>query len=211
MAGKWMRRVGTAAFALAVIALAAACGGGGGTSSSTPEGSPTDTIARPTPFPTPVIVGNQATSLKGYTVTFPANWKPRPNFINTVDATIDTYFEPTADAQPNQVQANISVACQVVRDLSPAAYAAASATRTARLPQNKDIVESQAKVSGVDATVLRYRSESGTDSNAPRAEKQDMVFSNSKCDWTLTLTAPDGQFDKYKPAFDAFVASFKLT
>jgi len=208
------RNTALALAAAAIAVLGAACGGGGGSSSKN-AGTPSATqspAAQATPFGTPVVIGNELTSLKGYSVTFPPGWKIRANLINTADATVDAFFEPAA-AQPTsgQVQANISVTCQVIRAANPEEFLSGSATRTANLPQNKDITASATKVAGVQATALRYRFESAQDATAPKLEKQDVIFSNNKCDWTITLATPADQFDKYKPAFDAFLSSFKLT
>ncbi len=208
------RRYAAIVMIIALSAGAMACGGGGGKSATaTPSGSET-AAPRPTPFATPLVVGNRVTSLKGYTATFPAGWRFHPNFINTVDGTIDAYFEPAASGPGTplaQAQANIAVQCEVVRTLAPPEFLADAETRTSRLPQNKDVVVSSMKVSGVDATVLAYRFESAQDQNSPKVDKHDIIFSNAKCDWTITLSAPAGQFDTYRPMFDSFLNAFQLT
>lgn len=208
----WRNTALVAAAAVALLAMGCG-GGGGGKNAGTPSGTrPPE--AQPTPFATPIVIGSELTSLKGYAVTFPQGWKVRANLINTVDATVDAFFEPAASAgQPTtgQVQANISVNCQVIRGANPEEFLSGSATRTARLPQNKDISVAETNVSGVKATTFRYRFESAQDATAPKLEKQDVIFSNAKCDWTITLGTPADQFDKYKPIFDAFLSSFKLT
>jgi hypothetical protein len=206
------RTTALACAAAAIALLGAACSGGGGSkSTATPAGTETPQ-GEPTPFATPVVSGNQLTSVKGYAVTFPQGWKVRANLINTADATVDAFFEPAAaQPAPGQVQANISVNCQVVRVTGPAEFLSDSATRTAKLPQNKNISVSETSVNGVKATALRYRFESAQDAAAPKLEKLDVIFSNSKCDWTITLATPADQLDKYKPIFDAFLSSFRLT
>ena len=207
------RNTALALAAAAIALLGAACDSGGSSkNANTPSSTKSPAAAQPTPFGTPVVNGNQLTSLKGYSVTFPQGWKVRANLINTVDATVDAFFEP-APAPPAsvQVQANISVNCQVIRAAKPEEFLSGSATRTAQLPQNKNITVSETKVSGVTATALRYRFESAQDPTAPKLEKQDIIFSNDKCDWTITLATPEGQFDKYKPTFVAFLNAFKLT
>jgi hypothetical protein len=211
MIGKWWFAALAAVAGISVVL--AACGGGGGSKTAgTPEGSATAVDAKATPFPTAIVNGNQFTSLKGYTVMFPAGWKARSNFINTADGTVDAFFEPVdPQAPPTQGQANIAVQCVVFKAPSPQQFLADSQTRTARLPQDKEITVSQSKVSGVDAVQLAYRFESAQDPNSPKLEKRDYLFSNGKCDWTITLTTPEGQYEKYKPAFDGFLSSFRLT
>jgi hypothetical protein len=211
MEAKW-RYAAVAAVAVALVGTA--CGGGGGgnkNASATATGSETAS-AKPTPFATPIIVGNNVTSLKGYTVTFPDGWRPRPNFINTSDATVDAYFEQLAGApQPGDVQANISVTCEVERGSSPEQFLSDAQTTTARLPQNKGIQTSTRPIAGKNATVIAYRFESAQDPTAPKLDKQDIIFSNEKCDWTITTTVPEGQYDKYRAQIDGFLNSFKLT
>jgi hypothetical protein len=166
---------------------------------------------RATPFATPKITNNQIDSAKGYTATFPAGWHVRANFINTSDATTDAFFEPLeGQPQTGQVQANISVLCVLDKAPDAATYLSGMQTTTARLPQNSDIQLSERTVSGIKATVETYRFESKQDPNSPKLDKQDVIFSNSKCDWTITTTTLAGERAKYRVQFDAFLDSFKL-
>lgn len=195
----------------AALLTAAACGGGGG-GVATPG---ITTIARTvtanvTPFPKPAITGNQVDSSasKGYSATFPQGWNPRINLIQTADASADVFFEPlTAGAN---VQANIAVNCIVAKQASASDHITFEATKTARIGLNKDIVMTQRKVVGVDATVLTYTFQSQNDQNTPALDKQDVLFSAGKCDWILTMTSPAGTRAQYQPIFDAFLESFKV-
>jgi hypothetical protein len=203
------RVLAPAALAL-VLALAAACGDSGGSSTATVPASPTQSFsAKVTPFPTPHVNDNNVVSeSKGYSATFPAGWKFRANLIQTTDASVDTIFEPLLpDAK---VQANIAVTCAVQRSLPPPARVEFEKTKTSREGLNHNIIVSETKVSGVDATVLTYTNVSQNDASRPSLDKQEIFFSNSKCDWTISTTTLAGDFVKYKAQFDAFIASFKL-
>ena len=198
----------------AAVALGAACGGddkGGATTTTPVAETSASPQARRTPFATPQINGNQLDSAKGYTVTYPAGWKVRANFLNTADATVDAFFEPLeGPAVAGQVQANISVMCVLDKAPDSKQYAPAVQTLTARLPNNSSFEISERKISGTTAVVQAYHTESKTDPAQPKLDQRDYLFTNDKCDWRITTTAPAGQLDKYKPAFDGFLDSFKL-
>ncbi len=199
------------AAAIGVLALAAACGGGGGddNGTATPEATATlDPAAAVTPFPTAVVTGNTALAeTKGYSVTFPAGWRPRFNFINTVDSSVDAYFEPLApDAV---VQTSIAVTCVLERLAGPEERIELQKTATSRVGLNKDIVVTERQISGMTATVLTYinTSQQGTQ---PELSKQDVLFSGEICDYTVTTTAAAGERAQYQAEFDTFLDSFRL-
>ena len=210
MAGRWRMRVlvsfGAAAF------IVSACGGG--SSKSTPTRlaptAVTGSGGNVTPFPTPLLNGNQLSSpTKGYSATLPDGWKVRANLVQTADASVDAFFEPLKEGA--KVQANIAVNCVVIKASDPAQRVEALKTNTVRQGLNKDIQESQRKISGIDAAVLTYRFVSQQDSQSPELDKSDLFFSNGKCDWTITTTTLAGERAKYQATFDAFLDSFKLT
>jgi hypothetical protein len=209
------RTLSIAAFAALATAmvLGAACGGGSDSSKTTTPAADASAspYVRATPFATPQISGNLVDSEKGYTATFPAGWHVRANFVNTSDATTDAFFEPLpAQPQAGDVQASISVLCVLEKAPDANAYLSGVQTVTARLPQNSDIQVSERTISGIKATVETYRFASKQDPNAPQLDKQDVIFSSDRCDWTITTTAPAGQRDKYTAEFNGFLDSFKL-
>lgn len=207
------RTVYFAAFvaAIGVLALAAACGGGDGSDGGTATPLVTATLdpaAIATAFPTAVVTGNNAVSeKKGYSATFPEGWRPRFNFINTIDSTVDAYFEPMApDAA---VQASIAVTCVLERLSSPEERIELQKTATARVGLNKDIVVTERQISGITATVLTYINTSQQGAQ-PELGKQDVLFSGDICDYTVTTTAAAGERAQYQAEFDAFLDSFTL-
>ncbi len=197
--------------ALLFAFAAVACGGdddnGGGDGQPTPaETFPTDV----TPFATPLIEGNNVVSeAKGYSATFPDGWKPRINFIQTVDGSVDAYFEPQNPTL--KVQASIALTCAVVQPTDEQKRIELMKTTTARLGLNENIlVADNVPLAGRNVTALSYVNVSQQNPNQPRLAKTDYLFSTDKCDYTLTTTTAEGDEAKYKPQFDAFLASFKL-
>src|SRR4051812_1076674 len=202
--------------ALAVTAsIVGACGGDSTTSTPTPPAgatvatgnTPGGRSANVTPFATPQFSGDSYVSAKGYSATIPNGWRFRANHIQTVDASTDAIFEPLAPGA--NVQANISINCIVLKAASQTEFLDNVKTVTAREGVNKNIQVSQTKLSGVDATVLTYDFRSPSQ-GIPPLDKADYLFSNNKCDWTITTTTAAGDRPKYQPQFDAFLASFKL-
>lgn len=208
----------------ALIAVAAACGGGGSDSLKTFTPVVPTAVGgsgNVTPFPTPLLNGDVITSKKGYTATLPTGWRVRANLVQTVDASVDAFFEPLAEGA--QVQANIAVNCVVIKAKDPRERIDAMKTITVRQGLNKDIQVSQRQISGLTAEVLSYRFESqqgqqdsvnanGTPApKTPFLDKSDYLFSDNRCDWTITTTTLAGERAKYQPVFDAFLDSFKLT
>lgn len=195
---------------LLAAAAATACGGGddnGAASSPTPEVTvPADV----TPFATPLIQGNTVISeAKGYSATFPEGWKPRINFIQTVDGSVDAFFEPQNPSL--KVQASIAITCANVQPTDEQTRIELMKTTTARLGLNQDIkVNDSVPLAGRNVTTLTYVNVSQQNPNQPRLAKTDYLFSTDKCDYTLTTTTAEGDEAKYKPQFDAFLSSFKL-
>jgi hypothetical protein len=209
-----MKSLGALAGAVALsalMALGAACSDDSG-KSKTPVSSPTvstQALANVTPFPTPLISGNQlVSSNKGYSATFPAGWKVRANFVQTADSSVDAIFEPLPPGA--NAQANIAIYCIVTKSPSDAERVEFMKTNTARQGLNKDIQVSQRKVAGADATVLSYRFVSENSQTTPELDKQDMFFSGPKCDYTVTTTVLAGQREKYAAGFEQFINSFTL-
>jgi hypothetical protein len=197
---------------VALAALAgAACGGdddddNGDLASPTSEAT---TAAVPTPFPTPMVNGNEIVSeAKGYAVTMPDGWKPRFNLIQTSDASADAYFE---ELRPGAaVQANIAVTCILEKTLPQDQRAEVEQTVVARLGLNRDISVSTVQIGGQEATAIRYVTTSQQNPDQPELDKVDIIFGSDKCDYKVTTTVLDGERDQYQPIFDAFIASFRL-
>lgn len=201
-----------AGFALlfALAAVATACGGDDDGGSNDDPTQLATFSADITPFATPLIDGNNVVSeSKGYSATFPEGWKPRINFIQTVDGSVDAFFEPQNPTL--KMQASIALTCAVVQPTDEQQRIELMKTTTARLGLNENIqVNDSVPLAGRNVTSLSYVNVSQQNPNQPRLAKTDYLFSTDKCDYTLTTTSAEGDEAKYKPQFDAFLASFKL-
>ena len=198
--------------AAAAIALGAACGGddnGGGTPGTATVPPTSDPSGNVTPFPTPQITGNDVVSnSKGYSLTFPQDWRPRINFIQTIDSSVDAYFEPLApDAK---VQASISITCTVPGRFKEQERIDLMKTTTARQGVNENIQAGERTIGGHKATTLSYTNVSQQNPGQPHLGKTDILFTTSKCDYTVTTTSAEEDRAKYQPVFDTVLNSFKL-
>jgi hypothetical protein len=208
-----MKRV--ACIALCGIVLiagvaAAACGGGGDDNDATPAatGSPANNDV-PTPFPTPMLNGNEITSdSKGYAATLPDGWTPKFNLISTTNGSADVYFEPQRPGAP--VQANIAVTC-IIGDAPPVEErAVGEQTAVARLGLNENISVDTVRIAGEDATAIHYVNTSQQNPDQPHLDKVDIILDGPACAYKVTTTTLEGERAQYQPIFDAFIQSFRL-
>jgi hypothetical protein len=75
---------------------------------------------------------------------------------------------------------------------------------------NTEIEARQREIAGLTATSIRYRFASPNEQSIPPLRKEDIAFSNERCDWVITLTSLLEDEAEYTEIFDAFVASFEL-
>ncbi len=210
-----MKLTGTIAALLAVVALtaaAAACGGDddttGAPGTATAEAT-SDQSGNVTPFPTPLIDGSNIVSdSKGYSVTMPATWHERINFIQTIDSSVDAFLEPLAPGA--KAQANITITCTVPGRFAEQERIDLLKTTTARQGLNENIVVGSRTVDGKAATTLTYINYSQQNPDQPRLAKTDVLFSTAKCDYTITTLSVEADIAKYQPIFDQFFATMKL-
>lgn len=163
-----------------------------------------------TPFPTPLIDGNSIVSdSKGYAATIPTDWRPRINFIQTIDSSVDAFFEPLApDAK---AQANIAITCTVPGEYEEQERVDLLKTTTARQGLNEDITVGERTIDGEQVTSLSYVNTSQQNPDQPRLAKIDYLFSTSKCDYTITTTSIEEDRARYEAIFTAFLDSMKIT
>lgn len=200
--------------AAAVLTLGAvACGSGDDDEPNNPgTATPQATSAsgNVTPFPTPLIDGNSIVSeSKGYSATIPTDWRPRINFIQTIDSSVDAFFEPLApDAK---AQANIAITCTVPGQYEEQERIDLLKTTTARQGLNENITVGQRTIDGKQVTSLTYVNTSQQNPDQPRLAKVDYLFSTATCDYTITTTSIEEDRAKYEPIFSAFLDSMKIT
>lgn len=210
-----MRFAGLGLMVILVAAAAAACGddnGGDGAATATPALTTTASRSpaaggQPTPFPTASVSGTSINSPgKGYAATMPDGWSFRSNLIQTADGSVDLIIAPLEPGAT--AQASITVNCIFRRGGEPQARIEFWATNTARIGVNQDIVQTTRTIDGREATVLTYHFASQAN-ESQRLDKQDIMLIGDNCDWILTMSAPAGQAERYRPDFETFLNSFR--
>ena len=208
-----MRTIAIAALAAltAVSMLAAACGGDDDDGDDgTPTAEASTPIADVTPFNTPQIEGNNITSpAMGYAATFPTDWKPRINFLQTTDGNVDAFFAPLPPGA--EVQPSITVQC-VIGDgrLPEDELPVAQQTVIAREGLNENVTVSTRTIGGVEATAISYTNTTQASADPIRLDKTDYIFKGENCDYELTTTTAEGERAAYQSQFDVFLNSFRL-
>jgi hypothetical protein len=207
-----MRTVAMAALAAmtAVSMLAVACGDDeDGGDEETPTAEANTPIADITPFNTPEIEGNNVVSAAmGYAATFPQDWRPRINFLQTTDANVDAYFAPQVpDAE---VQPSITVQCVIDGRVPADERPAVQQTAVAREGLNEDVVISTRTLGGIEATSISYTNTTQASANPILLDKTDYIFTTELCDYEVTTTTAGGERAAYQAQFDVFLNSFRL-
>ena len=188
---------------LVAAALAAGCNdddGNGGQADTGSPGAPAATAPLPTrtPPPVPTEGGEVDSGDLGYTASVPEGWAAQaPNA--PAGTLADLYVGPGGTGIPP----TILVRCAT----GPAPDAVqASLTAVAAIDPAATVGEPTV-VAGVPATTVTYTA--GSAQTAFRVSKRDVLFSDGRCAWTITLTAGEGMLAQYEPAFTAFLASFR--
>jgi hypothetical protein len=177
--------------------LGGACGGNTKKEVASPTSAPPAT-----PFAQPTIIDRVLTSTaKGYEVTFPTNWQPRPNFFQSAGASTDAFF---GGDEVNGAQPNISVTCSTPVLSLDASLAQTLQTLKALRQASPTPVALQ--VGGKDARLLQYAI---AKQDSP-LEQEDVIFVDDRCVWKVSLVVPQGALGRFEPDFQDFLRSFKL-
>jgi hypothetical protein len=204
-----------------VIAVAAifplACGGSGsGDSGSTDSSQNTDVPlttckpASPPVFSTPASVpaGNevyQSTSL-GYSVQYPADWRPEPDKASYQNIYGDAFFSP---GLLGEVLPNITVTCETIGiGTDTATYADDRRALLQKMLGASPDRAAAVEVDGKSAFFWHYKLSSTKTPQPDIIDKIEVVFADDRGGWVISLVAPEGNLGDYQPVFDAFLASF---
>ena len=192
---------------LLVLVASQGCGGGGRSTEGTPTAGLTPVgTAAPTAVATAVIEDHTIRSPLGYRATFPDGWQAIPNFASAPGASQDAFFSPV-EAGEEQAKPNIAVTCRPgLRGQDVASFADDSIKALEQLGRQMDTAAETISVAGVDAVRVEYSLTFQTTA----LEKIDVLLVAGPCAWTLSLTAPKGERETYRPAFDDFVNSFQV-
>jgi len=199
-------------FILALAALlAVACGGDD--ESPTPTNIPR-TICKPaeavvpaTPTDLPAGMAQYTSPERGYSVFYPSDWSAQPNTIAVQNMAGDAFF---TTGTTTQVKPNLSVACETIPiGTTSQQFVDAKLGVLKQVLGQQPQVEKTLTVDGKEASQVRYSIEKVQTPEPLKVQKLEVFFADDLGGWTIALTVPQGEIDKYLPVFDAFLQSFR--
>jgi hypothetical protein len=198
------------AFLVAVIALPlVACGGGGSpepTSVPYTKCKPAEPVVPSTPTDLPPGVSEYQSPERGYSVRYPSDWTVEANRISLATMAGDVFFSASAEGE---VKPNLSVSCEMLRvGTTSEQFLDTKLGVIEALRGQRPSVEETVTVDGKEASLVRYKVTTAQTPEPLTVDKIDIFFADDLGGWTLTLVAPEGMIDTYRPVLDAFVASF---
>ena len=203
------------ALLLALISLPlSACGDGNGDGGGSPEPTsvprtkckPAEPVTPSTPTDLPPGVAEYQSPERGYSVRYPSDWTAEPNQISLANMAGDVFFSATA---VGEIKPNLSVACETLLvGTTSEQFLDMKLTVIERLRGQRPSVEATVTVDGKEASLIRYKVTAEQTPEPLTVDKIDIFFADDLGGWTLTLVAPEGMIDTYRPVLDAFVASF---
>ena len=199
-----MGRFCIAMFLVAVSVSLVACGGGGEEAATPTVPEQTASPVTGTPTDAFTITGNTFESeARGYRVSFPAGWTPRPDFLPAPGIAVDAFFAPDVI---DEIQPNIAVTCEELREeRSVQAYFDAKMDRVRKVAQVEPETGSR-EVGGMEALTAHYRRENAQ----PPHEKTEVFLMTEGCGWNISLTVPQGRGAEYEGTFEDFLDSFSF-
>jgi len=196
-------------FYLAVLLMAlsvslAACGGGEERAATPTVPEQTASPVTGTPADAFTITGNTFESeARGYKVSFPAGWTPRPNFVPTPGIAVDAFFAPDVI---DEVQPNIAVTCEELQEeRSLKEYFDTKVDRVRKVAAVEPETGSR-EVGGQEALTAHYQRENAQ----PPHEKTEVFLVTESCGWNIALTVPLGRGAEYEDTFEEFLDSFSF-
>jgi hypothetical protein len=176
--------------------IASACGGDDDSGSSNdprPSQSGTARAANAPEYDN----GSVRSGSLGYSAELPEDWIILPTSV-LPRGLQDQYIAPTTGELP----ATIRVRC--LNDTEASTEAALTETTRA----HPDATPGPGRVvDGHDAASLRY-----TAGAAPaETEQEEVVFSNARCTWTISLVTAPGRRDEHLNEFERFLSTFEST
>ena len=189
-----------------------ACGGGDGTDTPTPADlarttcKPPANAAPATPADVPQGLAEYRSPERGYRVQYPSDWQVKPNAVAIGNMTGDAFFSGDTTGKINP---NVSVTCETI----PIGATSGDFIDAKRLVIQKLIgkipdIEKTMTVNGEEAASVKYGLQAVQTPETVTMDKVEVYFADDMGGWTITLTAPSGTIDTYRPAFDSLVQSY---
>ena len=190
-----------------------ACGGGDGSDSNP---TPTDvarTTCKPpanaapgTPADVPQGLAEYRSPERGYRVQYPSDWQVKPNAVAVANITGDAFFSGDTTGKINP---NVSVTCETVPiGTTSGDFIDAKRSVILKLIGKLPDIEKMMTVNGDEAASVKYDLQAVQTPETITMEKVEVYFADDMGGWTITLTAPKGAIDTYRPAFDSLVQSY---
>jgi len=131
----------------------------------------------------------------------------QPNRISLGSMSGDVFFSTTAEGD---VKPNVSISCETLRvGTTSQEFLDTKLEVLEALRGQRPSVEETVTVDGKEASLVRYEVTTAQTSGSLTVDKIDIFFADDLGGWTLTLVAPQGTIDTYRPTLDAFLASFQ--
>ena len=196
------------------VSLSLTACGGDSSGSTTP--APTDmtrTTCRPpqnavpgTAIDVPQGLAEYRSPERGYRVAYPADWLVRPNIVGVSNIAGDAFF---SNDSTGKVTPNVSVTCETVPiGTTSGDFIDAKRSVILKLIGKLPDIEKMMTVNGDEAASVKYDLQAVQTPETITMEKVEVYFADDMGGWTITLTAPKGAIDTYRPAFDSLVQSY---
>ena len=192
--------------------LLIACGGAGSDSTPTPADTTRTTCKPPanaapgTPADVQQGLAEYHSPERGYRVQYPSDWQVKPNAVAVGNMTGDAFFSGDTTGKINP---NVSVTCETVPiGTTSGDFIDAKRSVILKLIGKLPDIEKMMTVNGDEAASVKYDLQAVQTPETITMEKVEVYFADDMGGWTITLTAPRGTIDTYRPAFDSLVQSY---
>jgi hypothetical protein len=167
-----------------------------------------------------------------YSVVYPDDWKtgdkmPTAVYLNTVDQSNDSAHcmiqsmnsQDILDAFPSGYSSNETMKQELNKLFNHSLEELVSKTKPSLFGENRTILsEKKRTISGVEAheiiytyVLTFYQDDYTKPSNIIYGKSQVVVFTRNLTDYQIDCSSRENNFERYKPAFESIITSFKLS
>ncbi len=167
---------------------------------------PEEPVVLSTPTDLPPGLAEYQSPDRGYRVRYPSDWEVQPNRISLANMAGDVFYSTTVEGE---VKPNLSISCETLLiGTTSEEFLETKLIVLETLRGERPSVEGTVTVDGKEASLVRYEVTTEQTPEPLTVDKIDIFFADDLGGWTLTLVAPEGTMDTYRPLLDAFAASF---